>query len=589
MKILTILIVFVVFSAGTVFADSFSPTQLKLSAPEFVHYNFDGDPLSLPLTVSGTAGTLVFGLFTKNMAEVVAPVRNGYLGWHYVSKVDTCIYISGQTSLSLGENTIAWDGKDNDGNFVPAGEYTYHFFAVDTVSQPLKCIPVINMYYNGAGFIEEYQPDGTPYPMPVWTNYPDEVTVDSVKYRLRKKWLIGSDPDNPGLMETCYYDNTETDIFYIAWAPDNHDFFFQGGFSGTTTGIIRKWGWTANGEASLASGWGNNGTFEYAVNEKDATWTIDTDGEQYLFALNQGYHKTHPYSEIILIDAEKAEEVKRLDLQEYYVRQEDKDRGGWLNGGPTSAMFRNGYLFTNCHHSCVHLMIDPYEESDDFIRWSNENGDYVLDHNFSEDSQRPWVCNEPKVQQIIVDYEADDNFWTVATIYDTSFAKDTFGLLAPDGTGVGNFMLTGETGGRKLGSMIIDSGSAYDGICFTQSEVDFTFEGDLFWIGHDSIQGIVGTNMSVEQDTPAGVTVGQNSPNPFNPATTISFTLAQAKNITIDVFTTAGQKIETLCNGFKEAGFHAVEWNGSGYSSGVYFYRLEAGNFSRTMKMTLVK
>ncbi len=591
MKKLILLFTLMLCYTTSVYADPFLPPTLKLSAPEVIAYNPDDNLLSIDVQAKGSPGTLVFGIFTKDLGTEIDSIRNGYLGWHYVDKIDTCIYISEQTPFSTGENKLIWDWRDNEGGKVSKQDvYTYHIFAVDTVNMPQKCIPKINKYYNGAGFIEEFQPDGTPYPMPVWNNYPDVVDVGNTTYKLRKKWLIGSDTENSNLMESCYYDRTETDIHYIVWAPESHDYFFQGGYSDETTGIIRKWQWIANGEAVPVNGWGENGAFEYTVDEEDATWTVDTDGDGYLFALNQGYHKTHPYSELIVIDAEKAEEVRRFDLQEYYVKPEDAEKGGWINGGPTMTMFRNGYLFTNCHHSCTHLMLDPYVENDiDLVKWANQNGDYVLDHNFTEDAVRPWVCNEPKVSRIIVDFEADDNLWCVAPIYDTGGAEITFGLLAPDGTGVGNFVLAGENGGRKLGGMIIDSGSAYDGMCFTLSEVDFQFEDDLYWIGHDSISGVIAHADGVEIHAQSEFSVNQNVPNPFNPSTTIRFTLAKAGHVTVEVFNVAGQKVDTIVDDFRESGMHSVAWDGSEYSAGIYFYMVKTGNFSKTMKMTLLR
>ena len=587
-----ILVLSIVITGMTVsvFAEPFAPELLRLSAPFICNYKFDGEPLPIKIHVSGASGTLVFGVFTRAIGEILEPNRNGYLGWHYIHKIDTCVYISEQISFETGNNTLVWDGRDNDGNPVPMGEYDYHIFAVDTVNEPEKCITGINKYYNGAGFIEEYQPDGTPYVIPVWTNYPDVVDINNTSYKLRKKWLIGNDPNDTGLMESCYYSAAEADIHYIAWAPDNHDNFFQGGYNGTNTGIIRKWKWIANGEAVPVTDWGDNGAYEYYVDEEDATWTVDTDGSDYLFALNQGYHKTHPYSELIVIDAEKAEEVRRFDLQDFYVKPEDAEKGGWINGGPTMTMFRNGYLFTNCHHSCTHLMLDPYADNDtDPVKWANQNGDYVLDHNFTEDAERPWVCNEPKVQQIIVDFEADDNLWCVAPIYDTGGAQVTFGLLAPDGTGVGNFVLPGENGGRKLGGMIIDSGCPYDGICFTLSEIDFQFEDDLYWVGHDSVKGIICFMPNVNEKAPVEFSVSQNVPNPFNPSTTISFILPEAKHVYIAVYNTTGQKVDTLADGFMMSGNHSVVWDGSDFSAGVYFCTVTVGKIARTVKMTLVK
>ncbi|MDP2983924.1 MAG: T9SS type A sorting domain-containing protein, partial [Candidatus Latescibacter sp.] len=83
--------------------------------------------------------------------------------------------------------------------------------------------------------------------------------------------------------------------------------------------------------------------------------------------------------------------------------------------------------------------------------------------------------------------------------------------------------------------------------------------------------------------------VAQNSPNPFNPATSISFTLAKAGKVTVDIFNAAGQKVDTVVNTTMNAGNHSATWNASRFSAGVYFYTVTSGDFSRTMKMTLLK
>jgi len=49
------------------------------------------------------------------------------MGWHYVNKIDTCVYYSTMKNFSVGANVLSWDGKDQDGGLVPAGEYTYYF------------------------------------------------------------------------------------------------------------------------------------------------------------------------------------------------------------------------------------------------------------------------------------------------------------------------------------------------------------------------------------------------------------------------------------------------------------------------------
>jgi hypothetical protein len=78
-------------------------------------------------------------------------------------------------------------------------------------------------------------------------------------------------------------------------------------------------------------------------------------------------------------------------------------------------------------------------------------------------------------------------------------------------------------------------------------------------------------------------------PNPFNPITTISFTMPQTARVKLAVFDVQGRLIETLIDGTREAGEHQVSFNGSNLASGVYLYRLEAGSYNAVGKMVLMK
>ena len=81
----------------------------------------------------------------------------------------------------------------------------------------------------------------------------------------------------------------------------------------------------------------------------------------------------------------------------------------------------------------------------------------------------------------------------------------------------------------------------------------------------------------------------QNHPNPFNPSTQISFVLAKAGMVNVSVYNALGQKVTELVNGNMTAGTHNVQFNASNLSSGFYFYRLEAADYTQTMKMLLIK
>src|SRR5208283_873651 len=73
--------------------------------------------------------------------------------------------------------------------------------------------------------------------------------------------------------------------------------------------------------------------------------------------------------------------------------------------------------------------------------------------------------------------------------------------------------------------------------------------------------------------------LSQNFPNPFNPTTQISYTIAKASNVTLTIYDVLGREIATLVNGKNEPGNHSVGWNALNVPSGVYFYRIVAGDF----------
>ena len=94
-----------------------------------------------------------------------------------------------------------------------------------------------------------------------------------------------------------------------------------------------------------------------------------------------------------------------------------------------------------------------------------------------------------------------------------------------------------------------------------------------------------------EQDLPIPkvFSLSQNFPNPFNPTTTINFGLPKESYATLKIFNLLGEEIADIVNENLEAGNYTVEWNASTVPSGIYFYRLQAGEFVQTKKLILLK
>lgn len=119
-------------------------------------------------------------------------------------------------------------------------------------------------------------------------------------------------------------------------------------------------------------------------------------------------------------------------------------------------------------------------------------------------------------------------------------------------------------------------------------------------VGHGAYTVRSGFLLTLAALTPTGVApqaeggpvefgLGQNFPNPFNPSTTIPFSLKTRSVVTLRLFDSLGREVTTLALGSLDAGRHTVTFDAGTLPSGVYFYRLEAGPFSALRKATLLK
>ncbi|MBA4311745.1 MAG: hypothetical protein C0417_03850 [Chlorobiaceae bacterium] len=123
--------------------------------------------------------------------------------------------------------------------------------------------------------------------------------------------------------------------------------------------------------------------------------------------------------------------------------------------------------------------------------------------------------------------------------------------------------------------------------------------GDELYLYKVSISGTVRTILtfhrnltSVEEnisDKPVDFILNQNYPNPFNPSTTISYQLPTQSHVTLKVFDMLGREIATLVNSVEQPGYKSANFNGNNLVSGVYYYRLAAGNYISTKKFILMK
>jgi hypothetical protein len=152
----------------------------------------------------------------------------------------------------------------------------------------------------------------------------------------------------------------------------------------------------------------------------------------------------------------------------------------------------------------------------------------------------------------------------------------------------GDFHLMSIACGDSVNSPCIDAGSPSDfdtlltcqwGLGTTRSDMGAYGGGN--WVP-----------VSIEDQPliiPQRFSLSQNYPNPFNPTTIISYNLPQTSHVTLEIFDILGRRVETLVDGEQPAGPHQAVWNAGDKASGIYFYRIQAGNIIETKRMLLLK
>ena len=563
-----------------VYASDFSPSRLTLSAPPVIEYTFDQKDLQIPVEVDGAPANTILLVYTKDEGQSIGTVQNGHLGWHYVNGLDTCVYVSDENLLLDGSNIIIWSGKNDDGDYVADGEYSYYLFAYDNQSPKTLATSVYTIGYSYNNTIVTTDESGTPLAKPIMYMHNN------------KKWIIGSDPEDTSLSETCAFTGPYymANSHHVAIDPTDHNLMIHEGGNDNSL-YLTKYRWVPNGEAEIITEWGESGhvLLGSIPDAYKVTTGAYTDGETVWSSCAYPF-ATQGVSEIYAVEINDGILTHTIDLTDWFCSIDDMDNNGQYHGGPDGLYLRNNILFAQSLEGCMTAAINPYaEDEEDYVVWANGNGDYVHDHNFGVDADNPWLCNDFMTGPYTYCISVDANNFNIYPAYDMGAV--TFCLISGnDGTGMDYYSIAGETSGWKMTAQFLDEGTAYDGLYMDNNaaENDEAKVG-TFYIAHDSISGIIAREVAVTDETPVGFSVTQNTPNPFNPTTTINFSMADAGQVDIDVFNVAGQKVDTLVSENLHAGNHTVTWDASDFSAGVYFYTLKSSGYTRTMKMTLIK
>lgn len=163
---------------------------------------------------------------------------------------------------------------------------------------------------------------------------------------------------------------------------------------------------------------------------------------------------------------------------------------------------------------------------------------------------------------------------------------------------VGTNVFAGTWAGGESAYILSNSDSSWraTGMAGTTYVTSFAADNGILFAGTLSysvwrrpISELLTGTKSKTDDIPNNFALMQNYPNPFNPSTAISYQLPANSVVTLRVYDVLGKEIRTLVNERQNAGTYTIRFDGSGLPSGVYFYRLQAGNYSATKKLLFMK
>ena len=650
-----LLVTFAVMMLASVSFAAWSPVPLVITVQDEIMYDFDGTDVDFTVNVTGKPCKAYLFINTK-LADEAKPemLTNGYLGWHYVNKIDTTVYVSRSYDFSIGAGqTITWDGIGSEntsqaymGTIEPSeavapGAYDYYVWGYDDQNpRDNVCnFIAINFYwYSQYTRVGEWNDDGTPRANPyLWGNvcwmYGNlhGVVVDGAVTGPAEGWSsygpprwtaykfpMGSDPDDMSAMETTFMpgftdsEGEELDASPILFDPTNEDVFYcLHDYVTQKRGNVFKWNWVSGGNATIDDSWDGHELELDTASERgmgEYYCSSSTDGN-YIYMTSPGRDATIKWDKFYTISFD-GELLTDQMLDDFYTpdQPEEKYRNGMINRMFSAIDCPNQAVMGGEQH-CMMLMAATdrmVNEDAGYVKWYNANGDFFLDASWNPEETDPtvlWECNTGNYKTpnmgrrdeqwfdsngIVVHHPDFQGLMSVVVytqdgsgVAYCKFADDTVSMTTADGAKKGSGQRCdngGQFDGLIIGNVLTETGGYGSGMQSTN------------WLASDSAAGIITSEgTAVEEEGQAAFSVAAAYPNPANPTTTIGFTLAEAGHVSVDIYNVAGQKVDTLVNSEMSMGNHSVVWNASGFSAGVYFYTVTSGDFSKTMKVTLLK
>ena len=580
------------------------------------NYAFDGSSVDIPFTLSGSGATVWLIIYTVGQNPPLtitgegpgpyADAERNSPGWHVYDGVDYLVYKSDGERFEEGSNTITWNGKDKDGNNVAAGSYHLYLAAFDDEATPhvvgpvgrttgsfrqAQIIPEENRLYEQR-FVANMEND--------WTEFDWSTQLD------------GTDQfDQTTIADACGERSGCTSIGSLNPIGGNT---YMGNASGGTGWIMKfdvdwdsrqliideEWGGDNGGENGIIEAGMPGRSYGSALNA-DKTQVITHGGVSGTQSAMAGWS---------VETGEKLWEWDQSELWLYDNNGSDRSSGpGWLarhyNGEPDQV----GITATGHHTSLI-----TRHSYDGDLMFINRNGDGYGD-------AKPWSA-EGGFGELIYGHTEAPNFkysiystdWGWVSLPDNGLDNVTFGyVLGQDGSGLFRLQPKAAPLTWPQFTIIVNDDTDWDGV-FMQVGGIQDEAGSNDWIPadtpfpttyplahwpYDQVRVNLGEPATAVEELdsavlPTAYELGNAYPNPFNPETTIRFSLPWEVDVKIDIFNEQGQFVNSLVDGRLGAGDFEVTWdgtdaNGNLVSSGVYIYKIKAPNLNFSKKVTFLK
>ena len=559
----------------------FTPPVITIQAPSVV--DFSKGNATFDFTLNGSSATVWLVIYTKDLGDFIPRITNGYMNWHTISGVDTLVYVSPGVKFTEGNHTIVWDGVDKNGVSAPVMNYNYYIIAIDQ-SGSIPAAPVGGTWIDGMQIIET-DTDGSPLEKPLL--YESRYNGFTIK-----RFELGNDPASP--YESFSLDqSTDKMIGDIAVEPEDHDVIYY-----QTLNKVAKIRLHSGKNAELITNWGTNGIIENITDVTTADFVaccgVEIFGEYVAFSHNND--NDPQVSELVFVNRSDGSEAFRLNLTDYYVVENYRKTGNFTGvAGPFSFTFDGADLYTTSFHSPRLLRMDAM--TGDLI-WLNDNGDYFGDK-FNLDMDPSFVGAAEDTYYGYY-YHVDIDRYGLCYYPDNlaelkgSDYKCTGFILGPDGSGILKWMVNDQpNGSNRFDIQVIDSGGPYDGLYMNGIHAATDFVPYRVFAG----QIISETPSQVnDQKLPNVLALNQNTPNPFNPSTSITYSIPEGNSgrVSIKVYDLRGALVRTLVDQYSNPGMYSEQWDGTdnfgnNVSSGIYIYQLQAGEYKKSNKMILMR